>query len=342
MQHYRPHILIESNIPFIRGVFDDVADVSYLPPADITPQAMRDTDALITRTRTRCDAGLLGGSRCSMIASATIGLDHIDTDYCRANGIEVTNAPGCNAPAVAQYVFAAILKAWPVEKLPDLTIGIVGVGHVGRIIESWARSFGMKVLLNDPPRAAAEKSGAFTDLDTIAAEADIITIHTPYTTAGPYATHHLFDGSRLHSLRRHPMLINAARGPIVDNEALCDAIEAGTVGRAVIDCWENEPAISRRLLEETFIATPHIAGYSREGKLRASRMAAEAVARHFDFTLPPSAEQVPMTPPEAVDAADIIATYDPMADTAALRAEPGTFEQLRNHYDLRHEVPARR
>ncbi len=342
MQHNRPHILIESNIPFIHGVFDDIASVSYLAPADITPQAMRDTDVLITRTRTRCDAGLLEGSRCSMIASATIGLDHIDTDYCRANGIEVTNAPGCNAPAVAQYVFASILRAWPAEKLPDLTIGIVGVGHVGRIVENWARNFGMKVLLNDPPRSVAENSDAFTGLDTIAAQADIITIHTPYTTAGPYATHHLFDDSRLRSFRRRPMLINAARGPIVDNEALCAAIDDGVVGRAVIDCWENEPAISRRLLEKAFIATPHIAGYSREGKLRASRMAADAVARHLGITLPPPAEQVPMTPPEAADAECIAATYDPMADTAALRAEPGAFEQLRNHYDLRHEVPAHR
>lgn len=341
MQHNRPHILIESNIPFIRGVFDDVAAVSYPAPADITPQAMRDTDALITRTRTRCDASLLDGSRCSMIASATIGLDHIDTDYCRANGIEVTNAPGCNAPAVAQYVFASILKAWPAEKLPDLTIGIVGVGHVGRIVESWARNFGMKVLLNDPPRAIAEKSDAFTDLDTIAAQADIITIHTPYTTDGPHATLHLFDNSRLRALRRRPMLINAARGPIVDNEALCNAITGGNVGHAVIDCWENEPDVSRRLLDKAFIATPHIAGYSREGKLRASRMAAQAVARHFDITLPPPAELVPMTPPAAVDAGSIIATYDPMADTAALRDEPGAFEQLRNHYHLRHEVPAR-
>lgn len=341
MQHNRPHILIESNIPFIRGVFDDIAYVSYLAPDEITPQSMRDTDALITRTRTRCDSRLLSGSRCSMIASATIGLDHIDLDYCRDNGIEVTNAPGCNAPAVAQYVFAAILSAWSVERLPSLTIGIVGVGHVGRIVENWARNFGMNVLLNDPPRAISEKTDAFISLDDIASRADIITIHTPYTTVGQYPTHRLFDDIRLRSLRRAPMLINAARGPIVDNDALCDAIDNGIVSHAVIDCWENEPAISRQLLEKAFIATPHIAGYSREGKLWASRMAAEAVARHFGLTLPVPAENVPMTPPAAVDAENITASYNPMADTEVLRSDPDAFERLRNHYYLRSEVTAR-
>lgn len=338
MERKRPHIIIESNIPFIKGTLEGEADVEYLPPQAIDASAMRDADALITRTRTRCDAALLDGSRCSMIASATIGLDHVDTAYCLSRGIEVANAPGCNAPAVAQYVLASVIKAYGADRLSDLTIGIVGVGHVGKIVERWARGLGMNVLLCDPPRAEEEGPDGFTDLDTICAEADIITIHTPYTRSGRHATHHLFDDARLHTLRRQPMLINAARGPIVDNEALCRAIDSRLVSRAVIDCWENEPAISRKLLSRTFIATPHIAGYSRQGKIRASRMASEAVARHFSLTLPEPEPKVPMTAPKIVSAEAIAASYDPMADTEALRAAPEMFEDLRNHYNLREEV----
>lgn len=338
MESRYPHIIIESNIPFIRGVFDRQASVSYLAPDRIDAQALRDADALIIRTRTRCDAALLSGSRCSMIATATIGLDHIDLDYCRWNGIEVANAPGCNAPAVAQYVLSAVIAAYGKENIEGLTLGIVGVGHVGKIVERWARSLGLQILLCDPPRAAAEGADAFTGLDTIVAESDVITIHTPYTISGPDATHHLFNENLLQQLRRRPMLINAARGPIVDNAALCRAIDGGYVSCAVVDCWENEPDISHELLEKAFIATPHIAGYSRQGKIRASQMAADAVARHFNLQLPPPEEVVPMTPPDSVSAAAIAASYNPLADTAALRADSGKFEALRNSYSLRDEV----
>ena len=247
----RPHIVIERNIPFIAGILDPYADIDYLAAPDITPEAMRDADALVTRTRTRCDASLLDGSRCRLIATATIGTDHIDLPYCRERGITVANAPGCNAPAVAQYVYAAIFmwlrERGDTRRPADLTLGIVGVGNVGRIVERWGRELGFRVLLCDPPRAAAEGADAFVDIDTIAAESDIITFHTPLTRTGDCPTAGLCDSRLLAVMRRRPLLINSSRGPVVDNAALVGALDSGAVADAVIDCWEGEPQISPAL-----------------------------------------------------------------------------------------------
>lgn len=335
MEH--PHIIIDSNIPFIKGVFDHVARVSYLSPGSIDRRTMAHADALITRTRTRCDSALLEGSRCRIVASATIGLDHIDVDWCRTAGIEVCNAPGCNAPAVAQYVMASIIRAYGTD-LAHLTLGIIGVGHVGSIVKRWAEGLGMRVLACDPPRADLEGRPGFVDMATIAAEADIVTVHTPYTTGGPYPTCHLLSESFMQSLRRSPMVINSARGPIADTAALNRAVASGQVSRAVIDCWEGEPDIDRTLLNAAFIATPHIAGYSRQGKIRASLMAARAVARALNLPEPRLTVAIPADPPLTVTAHAIAASYDPMADTEALRANPAAFETLRNRYPLRDET----
>lgn len=333
------NFIVEANIPFAKGLLEHFGRVSYLQPNEITREAMATCDALITRTRTRCDASLLEGSRCSMIASATIGLDHIDLDYCRQIGIEVANAPGCNAPAVAQYVLSSVIAACGADRLKGLTIGIVGVGHVGRIVEQWAGQLGMTVMRCDPPRARREGAEGFSTLEEIARRADIITFHTPYTRSGGDATHHLADEAFFNTLGRpRPIIINSARGPITDTAALLNAINDGRVGRAIIDCWENEPEISRELLEKAFIATPHIAGYSREGKIRATKMAMDAVARHFGFSLREMDETVPAGARESIDAEMIAASYDPLADTAELRADPSRFEELRNHYNLRAEV----
>lgn len=334
--------IVEANIPFIKGLLEPFGRVEYLQPEDITAAAMADCDGLITRTRTRCDAALLRGSRCSMIATATIGLDHIDLDYCRTHGIEVANAPGCNAPAVAQYVLATIIAACSdpenLDSLKGKRLGIVGVGHVGSIVDRWARQLGMTTLLCDPPRAAREGSDKFTGLETIAREADIITFHTPYTKSGEYATHHMADRNFFKSLQRKPIIINSARGPIVDNAALVEAIDSGMVRSAAIDCWENEPEINRQLLEKAFVATPHIAGYSREGKVRATKMAVEAIARYFGFTAPRMELQVAPGAKDSVTARMIAASYSPLADTEALRNNPDHFEMLRNRYSLRQEV----
>ncbi|WP_295731225.1 4-phosphoerythronate dehydrogenase [uncultured Muribaculum sp.] len=342
-------IVIEKNIPFIAGLLDNVACVNYLAPEEITPEAMRDADALVTRTRTRCDASLLDGSLCRFIATATIGTDHIDLGYCRERGITVANAPGCNAPAVAQYVLASVL-AWAEARrrvpvgidapfpLSGLTMAVVGVGHVGSIVGRWAEGLGMRVLRVDPPRAEAEGPEGFSTLDEAAREADIITFHTPLLRSGAHPTFHMADKRFFDSLQRAPLIVNSARGLVVDNAALVEALDSGKAGDAVIDCWEGEPDISPELLRRAFIATPHIAGYSREGKIRATTMALDALTRHFSLPAVAPVETIGFDIPEHPSAAAILASYDPFADTAALRSAPAAFEQLRNRYAYRPEV----
>jgi hypothetical protein len=272
-----------------------------------------------------------------MIASATIGLDHVDMDYCRSCGITVANAPGCNAPAVAQYVFASIIAAYGTN-LRGLTLGIVGVGHVGGIVERWARGLGMTVMRCDPPRAEAEGPEGFCSLEDVAAKADIITFHVPYTKTGAHPTHHLFDDRVVDLLECRPMVFNTSRGPVTETGALLRGIECGAIGKAVIDCWEGEPAIDRKLLVEAFIATPHIAGYSLQGKKRATAMAIRAVADHFGLAVPEERLSMPPGAPDTVTAAQVEASYNPRIDTARLRANPEQFEAQRNHYDLREET----
>lgn len=337
-------IVVEKNIPFIKGLLEPYAEVVYLAPEEISAETMADADALITRTRTRCDASLLDGSKCRFIATATIGTDHIDLNYCRNKGITVANAPGCNAPGVAQYVMSAIaLRQTLKTGNPDpsgLTIGIVGVGHVGSIVSEWAVALGMNVLECDPPRADKEGNTRFVDLNEIARSSDVITFHTPMTRTGAYPTFHLADKAFLDKLKRKPMLINSARGPVTDTKALVDAVRSGQVSDIAIDCWEGEPDISRELLELAMTATPHIAGYSRQGKIRATAMAVEALCRHFGLPVVKPSEPVPADIPHAPTLEMITQSYSPQADTEALRRSPDDFESLRNHYIYRDEPGA--
>ena len=328
-------IIIENKIPFIAGVFEPYAEVSYLAPDAITPETVRDADALIVRTRTRCNETLLAGSRCRIVATATIGTDHIDLDWCRANGITVANAPGCNAPAVAQYVYAC--AAAQLGDLRGRTIGVIGVGHVGSIVADWGESLGLKVLRCDPPRAEREGTDGFATYAEVTAEADIITLHTPLISDGSYPTLHLANDAFFASLKRKPMFINAARGPVTDTGALIAAIESGMVSNTAIDCWENEPSIDRHLLEIVDIATPHIAGYSKEGKLRATQMAVKAVATELGI---PAEAGTPcaVTPASEITIDNVVKSYNPDGDTRMLRTDPERFEALRNGYDLRTEV----
>lgn len=327
--------MIEDHIPFVKGLLEPYADVAYLAPEAFTPLAVRDADALIVRTRTRCDSALLSDSKCSLVATATIGTDHIDLPWCASHGIEVANAAGCNAPAVAQYVFSSLMTMIN-RPLAQHTIGIVGVGHVGSIIERWARRMDMRVLVCDPPRQMREGGTGWSTLQEIAERADIITFHTPLDDT----TRHMADEAFFASLRRNPVIINAARGPVVDNAALVLALESGQVSHAVIDCWEGEPDINRRLLELCDIATPHIAGYSYEGKVRGTRMAVDAVCRHFGLPHIPMSQTAPAGAAERVRPSMFLPSYNPMADTLNLKNNVEKFEELRNHYNLRHEVGA--
>ena len=330
-------IIVDSHIPHIRGLIEPRVEVLYLEPGDITREAVADADALIVRTRTRCDAALLDGSRVRFIGSATIGTDHIDLGYCASHGIAVRNAPGCNAPAVAQWVFCAI-TAWMRQRgiaSPDgLTLGIVGVGHIGSIVARWARQLGFTVLLNDPPRENRDGSfdETFEPLETLQRRCDIITFHTPLTREGQWPTWHLCDQAFLDGLTRCSLLLNAARGPIADNTALL-----GWNGDIGLDCWENEPNISRDLLEKAIVATPHIAGYSREGKQRGTAMMLEALNEYFGWDIPIPTIASPATGAAQATLDGIAASYDILADTSRLKTSPDTFESQRNHYPLRPE-----
>ncbi len=310
-------IIIESHIPFIRGIAEKAGhQVEYLAPEDFTPEKIKNIDALIIRTRTKCNAALLDGSNVRIIATATIGTDHIDLDYCRKKGIAVHNAPGCNAPAVAQYVLSVLARLKPDCRC----LGIVGVGHVGSIVNRWATANGIKTLLCDPPRALKEGNAGFVSLEEIARRCDVITFHVPLDST----TRHMINREFLASAAPDALIINAARGPVADTDALLSATQT-----LAIDCWEGEPEINARLLAKATVATPHIAGYSLEGKQRATAMALNAV----DPAIMLPVAKVTDSP----TLAKIKESYDPIADTTALKSSPSAFETLRNTYPYRPE-----
>ena len=331
-------IIVEANIPYIKGLLETFGEVIYLPAKSIDATAVKDADALFVRTRTRCDSTLLAGSRVKFVATATIGTDHIDLDYCRNAGIEVCNAPGCNAPAVAQYVFSVIGHYMNGSPVKGMTLGVVGVGHVGSIIARWGERLGMKVLRCDPPRQQRE-GGEFASLNDIAAKADFVTFHTPLTTGGENPTFHLADKDFFKAVRSCRLLINSARGGVVDETALKAALDEGSVMAAAIDCWEHEPAIDASLLDRLFAGTPHIAGYSKEGKMRATTMALEGFERHFGVTVAgkPTVE-APLLGADINSIGEAMSSYNPLDDTARLASDLTAFESLRNNYDLRDEV----
>jgi erythronate-4-phosphate dehydrogenase len=340
-------IIIDSNIPYIQGVLDRVAEVRYLTHQEINADTVRDADALIVRTRTKCNASLLNGSKVKFIASATIGFDHIDAEYCRKNGITWTNAPGCNALSVAQYmasVFSFLKNNF--FDLSGKTLGVVGVGAVGSKIARLGNCFGMNVLQNDPPRARKEGAASFVSLAEICEESDIITFHTPLNLEGEDKTFHLADEKFFDRLGKKPVMVNAARGEVVSTEALMKAIENGKVLASVIDCWENEPNIDGRLLEKAALTTPHIAGYSAEGKANAASQCVQAVSKFFGLGLDNwHVENLPA--PSDIDLTSVstpeeffLKTYNIVAESNQLKSSPHLFEYQRSHYPFRREPSA--
>ena len=331
-------IIIDNKIPFIKEAVQRIADeVACVPGKDFTPELVRDADALIVRTRTHCNRDLLEGSRVKFIATATIGFDHIDTEYCKQAGIEWTNAPGCNSASVAQYIQSSLLvwKSCRNKKLNELTIGIIGVGNVGSKVAKVARDFGMRVLLNDLPREEKEGTEQFASLSKIAEECDIITFHVPLYKEGKYKTYHLADGNFFRSLQRRPVVINTSRGEVIETN--------GTISDAVIDVWEHEPEINRELLEKVLIGTPHIAGYSADGKANATRMSLDSICRFFHlsatYEITPPAPSSPLI--EAKDREEaLLKMYNPIEDSNRLKSHPELFETLRGDYPLRREAKA--
>ena len=220
-------VVADRNIPYVKGFLEPWFDVQYIDQTDFTPEVVRDADALLIRTRTRCNETLLRGSRVQFIATATIGFDQIDTDYCAKNGIAWTNSPGCNAQGVCDYVETVLDKL--VHDAANRTLGIVGVGHVGKLVEQMARRRGFHVLLCDPPRAEMEGPAGFVSLEEIEATCDIITFHVPLTREGKHPTWHMETCTHL---KPNTLLINAARGGVIDEQAL---LKAGNP--CVIDTW---------------------------------------------------------------------------------------------------------
>ena len=350
------HLVIDNKIPFIEGQAERLGTCTYLPGSAITAEDVRDADVLIVRTRTHCTRALLEGSRVQLVVTATIGHDHIDKAYLSAAGIAWANCPGCNATSVGQYVRNALRLAsaaghldprFALDTLPHpLTVGIVGCGHVGTAVIRALEAEGCRTLHCDPPKGAP-----FT-LNDLAREADVICLHTPLTTTGPCPTFHLADEAFFRSLRKRPLFLNAARGECMDTAAVKTALREGLIRQAIIDTWEKEPDIDRELLEAAFITTPHIAGYSADGKARGTQMALEAVARHFHLpltfdiqppALPPHFAYGELSYPASAfspRALEQLRLYNPHTDAQRLKAAPSAFEQQRGHYPFRREYAA--
>ena len=342
----RLKIVADSDIPFLEGVLDSYADVVFKKGAEISPADVRDADALLARTRTRCDAALLGGSRVRFIGTATIGYDHIDTDYCRRHGIEVAAAAGCNARGVLQYVMGALAElsrkeGWrPEEK----TIGIVGVGNVGGLVAEYAANLGFRVLLCDPPKEETYPGNAFyIPLDELLPQSDIVTLHVPLNRSGKYQTLGMACDTFFGKMREGAVFINTSRGEVVEDGALIDALGSGRIGAAVIDTWNGEPFINGELLDMATFATPHIAGYSIQGKANGTAAVVRALGRRFGLPLtgwyPPQAKPAAVNPDITWEELQrtIGAHFDIAAETAALKARPELFEEFRCHYRYREE-----
>lgn len=337
--------VIDKDIPFIKGVFEPWAEVVYLEGSAISRVDLLDADALIIRTRTRCDATLLAGTGVKIIATATIGFDHIDLDYCASRGIFVRNAAGCNAGAVMNYVFSALYGAAARKSIPltGATFGIIGVGNVGQRIERMARLLGFKVLLCDPPRAEKENPALFTTLEETLAASDIVSMHVPLNPG----TRGMANAAFFAQMRPGAFFINSARGEVVVDEDLIAA--SSRLGPVIIDTWNGEPNVNRKLVECAEIATPHIAGYSYQGKQLGTREVVRAVARYFNIE--PLYEFFPVADVESLESVKLDFNgknqgqitaifqynYPVFTDDFMFRTNPGDFEILRDNYKYRRE-----
>lgn len=335
-----PHIVIDSGIPYISGVFESCgARVSYLAGREICRAALSDASAVVVRTRTRCDAALLEGTPVTIVATATAGTDHIDIQYCASHGIRVASAPGCNADGVKQYVLTALyaLARRKGINLRGLTMGVIGVGQVGSRVADLASALGFRVLRNDPPRAIRESTFESVPLEQVLAESDIVTLHIPLWEENiGFASGDFFG-----RMKQGSIFINAARGEVVDENALM--LARSNLSGLILDVWAGEPLINKQLLNIADIATPHIAGYSAQGKINGTIAVVRAVADHFGidqlkgFSLPlasrPLALDASMSQQAITEA--LLRRYDIWADDTALRLAPGSFEALRTNYSYR-------
>ena len=315
-------IVSDIDIPFlveaVRRGWPDV-EICRMKSGEITSSAIRDADILVIRTRTWINESLLSGSRVKLVCTATIGFDHIDTAYCESNHIRWMSCPGCNAQAVCDYIEEA-LNEFAIHN-SQLTIGVVGVGHVGSLVAQMAERRGMRVLLNDPPK------GIGVSLDFIAKNSDIITFHTPLTKDGPFPSYHLCDEAFLSLCKPGALIINAARGGIVDEQALVAGEHP-----FILDTWENEPHINSAVLGKALLASMHIAGYSVQGKRNATQMCLNAIAEQFNL-LPIDISEYSYATISTKKGDSAPGWLSRISDS--LKNDPTAFESLRKAYLLR-------
>lgn len=346
-------ILVDENMPYARELFSRLGEVKAVAGRPIPQHELDDADALMVRSVTKVNEALLAGKPVKFVGTATAGTDHVDDAWLSQAGIGFSAAPGCNAIAVVEYVFSALLMLAERDgfSLADRTVGIVGVGNVGGRLQKRLQALGIRTLLCDPPRAEKGDNEDFRSLDELVQQADILTFHTPLFKDGPYRTLHLADDALIRRLKPGTILINACRGPVVDNAALLARLQAGQPLSVVLDVWEPEPDLNTALLERVDIGTAHIAGYTLEGKARGTTQVFEAYSQFIghpqqvalDSLLPaPEFGRITLHGPldESTLKRLVHLVYDVRRDDAPLRKVagiPGEFDKLRKNYLERRE-----
>ena len=351
-------IIADKNIPFAGEAFSRLGEVRLLPGRRIDRDAVKDADALLVRTVTRVDESLLGGTAVKFAGTATIGCDHVDLDYLRKNSIGFSYAPGSNANSVAEYILSALftLSKRFGFNLSDKTAGIIGCGNVGDRVCKKLKILGVRTLVNDPPLYEITGDKKYIPLEILLKEADIITVHTPLTGGGKYPTRGLCGESFFEAAGKAPIFINSSRGAVCDSAALLSALESGAASHAVLDVWENEPGIDLNLLKKCALGTPHIAGYSLDGKANATMMLFKAVCRHFNLeekwepeNMPPPSNPLIETElglgEEKTVGEAVLKAYNIAEDDLELRKifevkdeeKAEYFDSLRNNYPVRRE-----
>ncbi|NRF15787.1 4-phosphoerythronate dehydrogenase [Vibrio coralliilyticus] len=350
-------ILIDENMPYAEQLFSQLGEVILKSGRTLNADDLVDVDALMIRSVTKVNAELISkANRLKFVGTATAGMDHVDQALLKEKGIFFTAAPGCNKVGVAEYAFSVMMVLAQQQGFSvfDKTVGIIGAGQVGSYLQQCLEGIGIKVLINDPPKQAAGDERNFTPLDALFEQADIITTHTPITRDGDFPTHHLINETVLNKLRGDQILINAARGPVVDNAALKARLRKQDGFIAALDVFEFEPEVDMELLPLLAFATPHVAGYGLEGKARGTTMIFNSFCEFLNNDLRAHAsELLPTAPvPELVlDRAWEEATlhnltqlvYDVRKDDALFRREisqPGAFDLMRKNYWDRREYSA--
>jgi erythronate-4-phosphate dehydrogenase len=344
-------VVADANIPMVEQVLGDHATVERVPGRELTRDALRGVSVLLVRSVTRVNADLLDGTDVQFVASATIGIDHVDRAYLQQRGIGFAHAPGSNANSVAEHVVAALL--WCSRnrgvRLQARTLGVVGVGNVGGRVVALAPTLGLVCLRNDPPKHRASADPAYLPLEQVLAQADIVTLHVPLTAEGPDPTYHLANDAFFGAMKSGAVFVNTSRGDVVDEAAL--RRHRGKLGAVVLDVWSGEPCIATDTLALADVATPHVAGYSYDGKLCGTQMVCEAACAHYGLS--PAMDIVAEAGRERVSI-DVTGAGDPLYD-AVMRAYPIGDEDARlravvdmpapqrgPHFDrLRREYPRR-